>query len=222
MLYKHGFIIIIITALALCYSSAEYACPVWERSAHAKRINPALNATCRLVSGCLRPTPTDSLYILSGIAPSEIRRSAASSNDQLWQVTDVRHPMHGHVPAKSRLKSRRSFLNKVEPNEAAYVRQTLWKERLAIANHPTPLSTFVGEERPPGADASWTEWKCLNHCRSGTSRCKVTLTEWGYLEDDLTCQCGSEPLIMNHLLRCPLLEKECTAQDLAGWVQRLC
>ena len=67
------------TALALCYSSAEYACPVWERSAHAKKIDPAINTTCRLVTGCLRPTPIDSLYILSGIAPPEIRRRAASS-----------------------------------------------------------------------------------------------------------------------------------------------
>ena len=40
------------TALALCYSTAEYACPVWERSAHAKKIDPALNATCRLITGC--------------------------------------------------------------------------------------------------------------------------------------------------------------------------
>ena len=34
------------TALALCYSSAEYACPAWERSTHAKKMDPALNATC--------------------------------------------------------------------------------------------------------------------------------------------------------------------------------
>ena len=99
------------TALALCYSSAEYACPVWERSVHAKKINPALNATCQLVSRCLRPTPADSLYILSGIAPPESSRSAASSNERLRQVSDVRHHMHGNVPAKSRLKSRKSFLN---------------------------------------------------------------------------------------------------------------
>ena len=137
-------------------------------------------------------------YILSGIAPPEIRRSTASSNERLRQVTDVRHPMHGHVPAKSRLKSRKSFLNAMEPNEAAYVRETLWKERLA--NHQTPLSTFVGakEELPPGTDASWTEWRCFNRLRSRTSRCKVTLQEWGYLEDDVTCQCGSEPQTMNH------------------------
>ncbi len=58
--------------LALCYSTAEYACPVWVRSPHAKKVDPAINATCRLVTGCLKPTPIDKLYILSGIAPLEI------------------------------------------------------------------------------------------------------------------------------------------------------
>ncbi|KAJ3581045.1 hypothetical protein NHX12_017113, partial [Muraenolepis orangiensis] len=47
------------TALALCYSAAEYACPVWERAAHAKKLDPALNASCRLITGCLKSTPTD-------------------------------------------------------------------------------------------------------------------------------------------------------------------
>ncbi|KAJ3595031.1 hypothetical protein NHX12_004336 [Muraenolepis orangiensis] len=46
------------TALALCYSAAEYACPVWERAAHAKKLDPALNASCRLITGCLKSTPT--------------------------------------------------------------------------------------------------------------------------------------------------------------------
>ena len=59
------------SALALCYSAAEYACPVWERSPHAKRVNTALNTTCRLITGCLKPTPPDSLFILSGIAPPD-------------------------------------------------------------------------------------------------------------------------------------------------------
>ena len=42
------------TALVLCYSSAEYACPAWERSTHAKKMDPALNTTCRLITECLR------------------------------------------------------------------------------------------------------------------------------------------------------------------------
>ena len=31
------------TALALCYSTAEYAAPVWARSSHANKLNPVLN-----------------------------------------------------------------------------------------------------------------------------------------------------------------------------------
>ena len=204
------------TALALCYSTAEYACPVWERSAHAKKINPAINATCRLVTGCLRPTPTDSLYILSGIAPPEIRRGAASSRERERQTTDERHPLYGHEPPRSRLKSRRSFLNEVEPSGAANTRETLWKERLASLPKAVCMSMGAREELPPGADSSWTEWKCLNRLRSGTGRCKVTLKKWGYLRsDDVTCECGSEPQTMEHLLMCPLLEQECHAEDLA-------
>ena len=56
------------TALALCYSAAEYACSVRERSTNKKKINTTLNACCRQITGCLRPTPTDNIYILAGIA----------------------------------------------------------------------------------------------------------------------------------------------------------
>ena len=45
------------TALALCFSTAEYACPVWKRSAHAGKIDSVLNDTCRRITGCLKPTP---------------------------------------------------------------------------------------------------------------------------------------------------------------------
>ncbi|KAJ4918422.1 hypothetical protein JOQ06_004167 [Pogonophryne albipinna] len=91
------------TALALCYSAAEYACPVWERAAHAKKLDPALNASCRIITGYLKSTPTDRLYILAGIAPPEIRRNAASKKERQQQSTDQRHPLFGLVPAKAAL-----------------------------------------------------------------------------------------------------------------------
>lgn len=50
------------TAQALCFSTAEYACPVWSRSAHAKKVDVSLNETCRLVTGCIKATPLDKLY----------------------------------------------------------------------------------------------------------------------------------------------------------------
>ena len=170
------------------------------------------------MSGCLRPTPTDNLYTLAGIAPPEIRRSAASSKERMRQVSDERHPLFGHAPATSRLKSRKSFLTSVEPNGGAHHREASWKERLA--SQPTHMSTHMkaNEELPPGADSSWSEWRCLNRLRSGVGRCKVTLKKWGYSVDaDTTCQCGSEPRTMEHLLKCPLLDKECTPKDLADY-----
>ena len=63
------------TALALCYSTAEYACPVWERSAHAHKVDPVLNDACRAITGCLQPTNVKNLYLLAGIAPHAVRRS---------------------------------------------------------------------------------------------------------------------------------------------------
>ena len=50
--------------LALCNSVAEYAAPVWARSSHAQKLNPELNSACRAVTGCLKPTNVEDLYLL--------------------------------------------------------------------------------------------------------------------------------------------------------------
>ena len=55
--------------LALCYSTAEYASPVWERSTRVSKLDPALNKAGRSITGCLRPTSVENVYILAGIAP---------------------------------------------------------------------------------------------------------------------------------------------------------
>ena len=49
------------TVLALCYSTAEYACPVWERSKHVSKLDTALNEACRSITGCLRPTSVENV-----------------------------------------------------------------------------------------------------------------------------------------------------------------
>ena len=101
--------------LALCYSAAEYACPVWERSTHAKKLDATLNETCRMITGCLKPTNTNSLPILAGIAPSDIRRAVASRTERTRQTTDQGHPLNGHLGVVPRLKSRKSFIKCTEP-----------------------------------------------------------------------------------------------------------
>ena len=54
-------------ALSLVYSTAEYCAPVWCRSMHTRLIHSVLNDTLRIVTGCLRPTPSINLPVLSGI-----------------------------------------------------------------------------------------------------------------------------------------------------------
>ena len=54
-------------ALSLVYSTAEYCAPVWCHSAHTRLIDSVLNDALRIVTGCLRPIPTDYLPVLAGI-----------------------------------------------------------------------------------------------------------------------------------------------------------
>ena len=67
-----------IATLSLVYSTAEYCAPVWCCSAHTRLIDNVLNDALRIVTGCLRPTPTDHLPVLSGIQPAELRRMEAT------------------------------------------------------------------------------------------------------------------------------------------------
>ena len=103
------------TALALCYSTAEYCAPVWGRSCHAKTVDPELNNACRKITGTLRPTPLPALYRLAGIAPPEIRREAKTKNHKAKQETDNRHPLYGHGAPRGRLKSRNSCMATESP-----------------------------------------------------------------------------------------------------------
>lgn len=56
-------------SLALSFSVAKYASAVWYRSVHASKLHPALNSACRSITGCIKPTNVDHLYLLCGIAP---------------------------------------------------------------------------------------------------------------------------------------------------------
>ena len=102
------------TALALCFSTAEFACSSWGRSRHTGHVDIALNDTCRIITGCLKATPIPCLCALAGIAPPHIRRKVASNADRCLQEDDPIHPLHGQRPAKHRLPSRNSFLDSTE------------------------------------------------------------------------------------------------------------
>lgn len=101
--------------LALCYSTTEYAAPVWARSWHAKKVDIALNETCRIISGNLKPTPVEEIQALSGKAPPDIRREIASNIERHKQLKDPRPPLYGKNLTLLRLKSRKIFFSTIQP-----------------------------------------------------------------------------------------------------------
>ena len=64
-------------ALSLVYSTAESCAPVWYRCAHTRLVDSVLDHALRIVTGCLRPTSTDHLSILSGIQSAKLGRLGA-------------------------------------------------------------------------------------------------------------------------------------------------
>ena len=150
------------TALALCYSTAEYAAPV---------LNTQLNQACRSITGCLKPTNVENLYLLAGISLPEINRSVCARVERTKQVERETHSLYGHTPARSRLKSRRNFLTSVQPVHfpANVVRVYVWKRRLEEKAHaglviisstaPTlsPLDLWTDPAAVTALLARWTE-----------------------------------------------------------------
>ena len=200
------------TALALCYSTAEYAAPVWERSAYAHLLNPELNQACQAITGCLRQTNVENLYLLAGIAPPEIRRSVCARVERTKQRET--HSLFGHTPARRRLKPRISFLTSVQPVHfpAKVVRVNEWKRRLEEKAHAGLVNLY--EDLATGHDSPWLNWRCLNRLRTGYTCSKEQRKKWGYFNGDTTCECGLATENTSHMLQCTLLAHPCTMDDL--------
>ena len=154
------------TALALCYYTAEYMTPVCERSAFVYLLNPKLNQACQTITGCLKPTNVDNFYLLAEIAPTEIRRRVCARVERPKQVERETHSLFGHTPARSRLKSRRSFLTSVQPfhSPVKVVRVNKWKRRLEEKAHAGVVNLY--EDLATGHDNPWLNWICLNRLRT--------------------------------------------------------
>ena len=103
-----------IATLSLVYSTAECCAPVWCLSAHTGLIDSVLNDVLRIVTGCLRPTPTDHQPILSGIQTAELCRMGASLAHR--ESLDPDHILYGLLSGSSdtrqvRQRSRRPFVS---------------------------------------------------------------------------------------------------------------
>ncbi|EEZ99467.2 hypothetical protein TcasGA2_TC000033 [Tribolium castaneum] len=100
-----------VTALALVFSTAEYCSAVWMNSSHTSKIDAQLNTAMRVITGTLKPTPTEWLPVLSNSAPPALRRKLAVK--KLWNKYR-RHPQEypiwsDLIAPENRLKSRKPF-----------------------------------------------------------------------------------------------------------------
>ena len=201
------------SALALCYSTAEYCAPVWARSCHAAKVDVELNHTCRTITGNLKPTPLSSLYCLASIAPPSIRRETLAKSERDKQMTDNRHPMYGHQQVQQRLKSRKSFatVSGLQGLKPPQYRLEKW-----LQNDQTPPHESVpppSETLPNGTSFIRKDWVTLNRARARVGRTNNNLHRWG-LAASAACPCGEPDQTMDHILRDCKLGPNCSNKDL--------
>ena len=169
------------TALALSYYAAEYECLVWARSPHARflclvwarsphasKLVPELNYTCKPITGCLRTTNVEELYLLAAITPPDIRRDVCAREEKKKQETNAAHSLHGQVPAERRM-TRECFLSSVRHADfpAKVIRCSEWQHRQNLAPH-----NFAGnldESLAKGHTSPWAAWRSLNRLRTGVA-----------------------------------------------------
>ena len=169
-----------IVTLSLVYSAAEYCAPVWCRRAHTRLIDSVLNDALRIVTGCLRPTPTDHLPVLSGIQPAELRRMGATLSLAYRGSLDPDHILHGLFSGFSdnlqvRLRSRCPFVpgarNLLDNLARLGMRASEWtnyKWKTEYCENAFRLRAFVPETsaRPVGMGLPREAWVKLNRLRT--------------------------------------------------------
>ena len=149
-----------IATLSLVYSAAEYCAPVWCRSTHTRLIDSVLNDALRIVTGCLRPTPTDHLPVLSGIQPAELRRMGVTLSLAHRGSMDPDHTLYGLLSGSSntrqvRLRSRRQFVpaaqNLLDNLARLGIRASKWtnyKWKTEYCENASRLRVFLPETVP--------------------------------------------------------------------------
>ena len=193
-----------IATLSLVHSTAEYCAPVWCRSAHTRLIDSVLNDALRIVTGCLRPTPTDHLPVLPGIQPAELRRLKATLSLANRESLDPDHVLYGLLSGCSdtrqvRLRSRRPFVpvarNLLDNLARLGICVSKWtnhKWKMEYCEGASRLRAFVlgTDARPVGMGLPRVAWVKLNRLQTGVGRFHSSMHKWG-LAPSPNCECGA-------------------------------
>ena len=180
---------------------------------HTRLIDSVLNDALRIVTGCLRPTPTDHLSVLSGIQPAELRRLGATLSLAYRGSLDTDHILYDLLSGSSdtrqvRLRSRRPFVpgarNRLDNLARLGIRASEWtnhKWKTEYCKNASRLRAFVPETgaRPVGMGLPRAAWVKLNRLRTGVGRFHSSMHKWG-LAPSPNCKCGIAEQIADLLL----------------------
>ena len=169
-----------------------------------------------MVTGCLRPTPTDHLPVLSGIQPAELRRLGETFSLAYRGSLDPDHILYGLLSGSSdnrqvRLISGRPSVpaaqNLLDNLARLDVRASEWtnyKWKTEYWENASRLRAFVPETgaRPVGMSLPRAAWVKLNRLRTGVERFHSSMHKWG-LTPSPNCECGAHVLTACPIHRTP-------------------
>ena len=190
-----------------------YCALAWCRSVHTRLIDGVLNDALRIVTGCLRPTPTDNLPALSDIQPAELRRQGATLSLANCSSLDPGLILHGQVTgpraaSKERLKSRRPFVPaawKLLHNLSELgIRAAQWTNLTwdtEYSKSMSALGVYIPRviTRPIEMSLTRTAWVKLNRLRTGVGRFGSSMHKWG-LAPWAKCECGASEQTVDHII----------------------
>jgi hypothetical protein len=196
------------SALALVYSTAEYAAPVWSQSCHTKSVDIILNECLRVISGCIAPTPTSMLPLVAGIPPANIRRdylvlqlaAKAETPGSLVPSTADVQPLQRirRLHFSTRANELNSNCSPLSPTWALETWKKQWESlETTLHNYMQAPSTA-----PSGHSLERKPWVRLNRLRTGWGKTNSFLRLIGAQDND-TCTCGSLQTIPHILQECP-------------------
>ena len=202
-----------IATLFLVHSTAEYCAPVWCRSAHTRLIDSVLNDALRIDTGCLRPTPTDHLPVLSGIQPAELCRMGATLSLAYRGSLDPDHILYGLLSGSSdtrqvRLRSRRPFVSAAR-NLLPDLAFALLNGQITNGTRSTAKMLPGSVLLCPGLVPGLLGWACpeqlgLSSTVCGLGRFHSSMHKWS-LAPSPNCECGASEQTANHVLTaCPI------------------
>ena len=160
----------------LCFSVAEYCCPIWSQSHHCNKVDTSLNECLSLVSGCIKFTPTELLPILSGIEPVLVRQNKnilslciramesihISHQTTISTVTNVRPK--SRMPLSPRMHHLSHNIDDIPLEDWA---QHIWRVPWEKSNYQLKNFNACQSSKPTGYDLKRSQWVLLNRLGSG-------------------------------------------------------